>query len=244
MAANRVAVITGASRGIGLAAVELLAKQNPEWTVVLCARSEQAGQERVTELKGKGLNNVVAHQLDVSSDDSVKSFGEWVKSTYGRIDVLVNNAGITSDDRGPFLESSLEKVREVFETNTLGPLRMCQTFVPLMKERNYGRIINVSSGMGQLSEMNGTAVPYRLSKVSLNALTRIVGEEVKSFNIHVNSMCPGFVDTDMLRDYTKGNVPATAITPEQGADTIVWLATQGDDGPRSGFFRRRAPVAW
>lgn len=240
MATNQVAVVTGATRGIGLAAVESLAKAHPDWTVVLAARHADTGKDRMNELKAKGLNNVVTHQLDVASDESVKHFAEWIKSTYGRVDVLVNNAGTTGDEACGFLESNLDNVRRVFESNTLGPLRLCQALIPLMKERNYGRIINVSSGAGQLEDMSGKYVPYRLSKVSLNALTRIMNDELKGTNIHVNSICPGLVDTDMGR--STGLKPP--LTPEQGTESIMWLADQPDDGPRGGFFRFRKPIPW
>jgi len=114
---------------------------------------------------------------------------------------------------------------------------MIRTFMPLMKKRKYGRIVNVSSGMGQLSEMGGGYPAYRISKAALNALTRIVSEELKGEGILVNSACPGWVRTEM-------GGPQGQRTPEQGADTIIWLATLPDDGPTGGFFRDRKPIAW
>src|SRR3989338_10866458 len=118
------------------------------------------------------------------------------------------------------------------ETNVYGPLLLCQAIVPLMKKNNYGRIVNLSSGLGQLSDMNGGYPAYRVSKAAINTLTRIVADEVKNQNILINSMCPGWFKTDM------GGPNATRSIPE-GADTAVWLATLLDNGPRGKFFRDR-----
>ena len=126
-------------------------------------------------------------------------------------------------------------VRRTFETNTLGPLMVSQALIPLMQ--GSGRVVNVSSGMGQLAEMNGGYPGYRLSKAALNALTRILADELKGTGVKVNSVCPGWVRTDM------GGADAPR-TPKQGAETIVWLATLPDDGPTGGFFRDKQPIPW
>lgn len=128
-------------------------------------------------------------------------------------------------------------MRRGMETNVYGPLRLCQEIVPHMKKRGYGRIVNMSSGMGQLTHMNGGCPSYRLSKAGLNALTRILSEELEGTNILVNCMCPGWVRTDM------GGPNATRELPE-GADTAVYLATLPEDGPTGGFFRDRKPFEW
>ena len=128
-------------------------------------------------------------------------------------------------------------VREAMETNVYGPMLLCQAFVPLMRKHRYGRIVNLSSGMGQLTHMNGGCPAYRISKTSVNALTRILADELKDENILVNSMCPGWVKTDM------GGAGATRELPE-GADTAVWLATLPDGGPNGGFFRDRKAFEW
>jgi NAD(P)-dependent dehydrogenase (short-subunit alcohol dehydrogenase family) len=123
------------------------------------------------------------------------------------------------------------------ETNVYGVLRVTQALIRLMKKQNYGRIVNVSSGMGQLHDMGGGSTGYRISKTALNALTRIFASELQGTNILVNSVCPGWVKTDM------GGENAS-LTPEQGVDTIVWLATLADGGARGGFFRNRKPIDW
>jgi NAD(P)-dependent dehydrogenase (short-subunit alcohol dehydrogenase family) len=121
------------------------------------------------------------------------------------------------------------------ETNTLGVVQVCQTLIPLMDGR--GRVVNVSSGMGQLSEMNGCCPGYRLSKTALNAVTRILADELRETGLKVNSVCPGWVRTEM-------GGPEATLSVEEGARGIVWAATLPDDGPSGGFFRRGEPIAW
>ena len=123
------------------------------------------------------------------------------------------------------------------ETNFYGPLKLCRAFVPLMRENDYGRIVNVSSSMGSIASMGGRSAAYKLSKTALNALTRIMADEVGKENIKVNTMSPGWVRTDM----GGSNAPRSLA---EGADTIVWLATLPDDGPSGGFFQDRSPIAW
>ncbi|HSS66369.1 MAG TPA: SDR family NAD(P)-dependent oxidoreductase, partial [Gammaproteobacteria bacterium] len=134
-------------------------------------------------------------------------------------------------------QAERELLRESFDVNTLGPLLVAKSLVPLMRRNDYGRIVNVSSGMGQLSDMDGGYPGYRISKTALNAVTVILARELEGTNIKANSVCPGWVRTDMGGD----NAPRS---PEQGADTIVWLATLPDDGPSGGFFRDRKRIAW
>jgi len=142
------------------------------------------------------------------------------------------------DPRGSrVLDSKLVTWRDTLETNLIGPLLLAQALVPLLKRNGYGRIVNVSSGQGQLSDMGVGTPAYRVSKTALNALTRTLAAELKGSGILVNSMCPGWVRTDM------GGAGAPR-TVEQGADTAVWLATLPDDGPSGGFFRDRRPIPW
>jgi NAD(P)-dependent dehydrogenase (short-subunit alcohol dehydrogenase family) len=150
--------------------------------------------------------------------------------------VLVNNAGIYID-RNSVFDTQIDTLQETMETNVYGVLRVTQALIPLMKKQNYGRIVNVSSGAGQLSDMQGGLPGYRISKAALNALTRIFASELQGTNILVNSVCPGWVKTDM----GGSNAP---LTPEQGVDTIVWLATLVDDSPTGKFFRNRKLIAW
>jgi len=239
---SKIAVVTGGNKGIGYAICKGLASYHENGAsikVILGSRDEAKGREAAEVLKKEGLS-VVSHQLDVSKQESVDRFAEFVKKEYGRCDILVNNAGVGSDLGVPFMESSIETIKEITETNTYGVLRMIKAFYPMMKVNNYGRIVNVSSGAGQLSDMNGKSVGYRLSKVSLNALTKIVADESKGTNILINATCPGFVDTDMTK-----NLPGSKKkTPDEGAATAVWLATQPDNGVNNGFFRDMKPIPW
>jgi NAD(P)-dependent dehydrogenase (short-subunit alcohol dehydrogenase family) len=233
---KRVAVVTGANRGIGFEICRQLAKRGG-MQVVLTARDKNKGSAAAKKLSGEGLD-VDFHVLDVTSETSVRTLAGWLEATWKRCDVLVNNAGIMADPRGSrVLDSDLETWRETLGTNVIGPLMVIQAVVPLMKKNRYGRIVNMSSGQGQLSDMGPGTPAYRVSKTALNALTRTLAAELTGGGILVNSMCPGWVKTDM------GGAGAPR-TVEQGADTAVWLATLPDGGPSGGFFRDRKPIPW
>ncbi len=236
---KQIAVVTGGNRGIGFETCRQIAKRGMK--VVLAARDEARGRTAAQRLRGEGLE-VDPVRLDVADDQSVRQFAEFVRKTYGRVDVLVNNAGImidTKDSRSEgaasVLKAKVETIRTTMETNAYGALRVTQALLPLMP-RDGARIINVSSGMGQLTDMNGGWAGYRMSKTSLNALTRIFADELKDTGIRVNSICPGWVKTDM------GGAGAPRTT-EQAADTIVWLATERKV-PTGGFFRDRKQIPW
>ena len=238
---KRIAVVTGANRGIGFEVCRELAHKGID--VILTSRDQNKGIAASQQLKDEGLS-VNYHQLDVTDTASIDDFSRFVESEFGRCDILINNAGIfpdaedASDPSYPSVfDTKIETMRKAMETNVYGPMLLCQALLPLMKKHNYGRIVNLSSGMGQLTHMNGHYPAYRVSKTSINALTRIVSEELKDFNILVNSMCPGWVKTDM------GGPGATRELPE-GADTVIWLATLPDDGPRGKFFRDRKEFEW
>jgi len=238
---NKIAIVTGSNRGIGLEICKQLAKK--AFRVILTSRNEEDGLARCRQLQDEGLP-VQYHQLDVTDLSSINEFKEYMKKEVKRCDCLVNNAGIFPDsndasaDGWPSVFStSLDIVRKAMETNVYGPMALCQALVPLMKINNYGRIVNLSSGMGQLTYMGGHCPGYRISKTAINALTRIVSEELKECNILVNSMCPGWVKTKM------GGSGATRELSE-GADTAIWLATLPDDGPRGKFFRDKKEFEW
>jgi len=172
----------------------------------------------------------------------VERLKSFIESEYGKLDILINNAGISKDGQGTRSASVAsvfrvppQIVREIVDTNAIGAFIVSRALVPLM--RGEGRVVNVSSGMGQLAEMNGGWPGYRMSKAALNALTRILADELKDTNVKVNSVCPGWVRTDL-----GGSGASRSI--EQGVDTIVWLATLPPDGPSGGFFRDRKPIAW
>jgi NAD(P)-dependent dehydrogenase (short-subunit alcohol dehydrogenase family) len=232
-----VALITGAYRGLGYETCRQLAELG--YRVVLTARKQDAGIAAAQALQQKGLD-AAFHYLDVTDEDSIQQLAEFIRSQYQRLDVLINNAGIFPDPApwdgaSSVFDADLDSVRVGFETNTLGPLRLGQILIPLMEET--GRVVNVSSGMGQLSEMNGCCPGYRLSKTALNAVTRIFADELKDTNLKINSVCPGWVRTDM------GGQEAP-LSIEEGARGIVWAATLPDDGPSGGFFRHGEPIPW
>jgi len=232
----KIAVITGANRGLGLETCRQLAQRGQR--VVLTSRDPAKGEVAAQSLRKAGLD-LVSRPLDVTHEDQVERLADYIAAEFGRLDVLVNNAGAFLDRYSPpgnsVLDADLDTVQRSLDTNLLGALRVCQALIPLM--RGEGRVVNVSSGMGQLAEMNGCCPGYRFSKVGLNALTRILADELQNTRIKVNSVCPGWVRTDM-------GGPNASLSVEQGVDTIVWLATLPDDGPSGGFFRERRPIPW
>lgn len=235
-ATKRLAVVTGANRGIGFETCRQLAKAG--FQVILTSRDRTKGEAAAQQLQQTGLD-VLSYSLDVTNQASIEQLAQFIKEKFNRLDVLVNNAGVyldNSNGSSSILNAKLDTLQQTLETNLYGPLMLCQALIPLMKVNNFGRIINVSSGMGQLTDMTGDSPAYRISKTSLNALTRILADELKSTGIVVNSICPGWVKTDM----GGANAPRT---PEQGADTIVWLATQ-PESETGGFFRDRQPIPW
>lgn len=232
---QRIAVVTGGGRGIGFEICHQLGQSG--CTMVLTARDAKKGEAAAAKLRAEG-SDVRFHVLDVTSAKSIAALAAFLENEFGGVDILVNNAGIMIDPRGSRLaDSDLKTFRATLETNTLGPLALTQALLPLMKKRNYGRIVNLSSGLGQLSEMGGGTPAYRVSKAALNAVTRIAAAETRGANILVNSMCPGWVKTDM-------GGPNAPRTVAQGAATAVWLATLPDGGPTGGFFRDRKPIPW
>ena len=232
---DRVAVVTGANRGIGFEICRQLARAGAH--VVLTSRDAAKGRVACKTLNDAGLP-VIFHRLDVTSARSVDALAAFVAKQFGRADILVNNAGVLLDPRGSrFIDSRVETYRATIDTNVLGPLQVTQALLPLMLQRNYGRIVNLSSGMGQLAEMGNSTPAYRISKTALNALTCIVAAETAGTNVLVNAACPGWVRTDM------GGASAPRTVAE-GADTAVWLATLPNDGPTGGYFRDRQAIPW
>ncbi len=220
----RVALVSGANRGIGREIAIQLARDH-EFLVLAGARDPETVEV---------ADNVVALELDVTDDDSVGAALAGAEENPGSLDVLVNNAGIYGPYEG-VADYDLAEARRVIETNVFGPWRLIQAALPLLRRSGSPRIVNVSSGAGQLAEMGGGGTAYRLSKAALNALTRTLAAEESE--IKVNAICPGWVSTDMGGSSAPRSV-------EQGADTAVWLATMPAGGPSGGFFRDREPIPW
>jgi NAD(P)-dependent dehydrogenase (short-subunit alcohol dehydrogenase family) len=231
---KKIALVTGANRGIGFEVCRQLARLGSH--VILTSRDEAKGLAAGEKLAAEGLD-VVNHPLDVTDPESIQRLERFIRDEYQRLDILVNNAGVYLDDRRSLLDMRMEVFDTTWATNFLGPLMLCRAFIPMMKRRNYGRVVNVSSGAGQINEMGSGWPSYRLSKVALNAMTRILAAELRRTNVLVNTMCPGWVRTDM-------GGPGADHSVEEGADTVVWLATLPDGGPQGGFFRDRAQIPW
>jgi len=238
--AVRIALVTGGNRGIGREIARQLSLAG--LTVLIGCRDEAKGKAAAEQL-GKEGAPVYPEVVDVSSPSSIDALMGRIKERYGRLDVLVNNAGIILDRGVPVLEVEDSVVRQTLETNFFGALRLIQAAVPLMKKHRYGRIVNVSSGLGTyqafdvLPDLKGQSGAYRLSKALLNYLTRLAAQEVDGREIKINAVCPGSVRTDM------GGEDAP-LSVEEGADTAVWLALIGADGPNGGFFRYRMKAEW
>jgi NAD(P)-dependent dehydrogenase (short-subunit alcohol dehydrogenase family) len=228
-----VIVVTGGNRGIGFEICRQLASRGAQ--VVLTARKADAGREATEKLAAQKLT-ARFHPLDVTSSDSAVALRDFLESTFGRLDVLINNAGIISDDDGSGLEVKLSTVRTTLETNTLAPLQLSQTLIPLLKRSRAGRIVNMSSGMGALSDMGGGYASYRISKAALNAVTGILAAELRGA-VAVNSMCPGWVRTDMGGANAERDV-------SQGADTAIWLALDAPQDLSGKFLRDRKVISW
>jgi len=243
---QKVALVTGANKGIGRATAEQLAALG--MTVVLGARDPQRGEEAAAAVGG------VAVVLDVTDAAGVRAAARWIHERFGRLDVLVNNAGITGS--GPVsptdaldqLPSSvdLDMVRAVFETNVFGVIAVTNALLPLLRRAPAPRIVNVSSGAGSLalaSDPDGplTRLPasaaYSPSKTAVNALTVQYANELRKDGVLINAVSPGFVDTDI-------NNHTGYLTPAQGAAVVVRLATLGADGPTGGFFGEEGSVPW
>lgn len=231
---KKIAAVTGGNRGIGFQICRDLAKKG--FKVLLTARDPEKGNRSARNLQDEGLD-VEFYPLDVVSMESIDKFSEKVLTEFGQLHVLVNNAAILPDEISPALSVGLEEVRETIETNVYGVLRLSQKLIPTMIENNYGRIINLSSGMGQLSDMGSGYLAYRVSKTALNAVTRVLAQETSGYDIQINAVDPGWVKTDM----GGSNAPST---PEEGADTVVWLSTRPAGEPSGMFYKNRKIIDW
>ncbi|HZG85523.1 SDR family oxidoreductase [Paenibacillus sp.] len=231
---KQVALVTGGNRGIGYELVKQLALNS--FKVILTSRDPEIGHEAAQKLKESNLD-VSFMVMDVDDRQSIRQAAITVNDRYGRLDVLVNNAGVYLDENEKLLTMDPSILDKTMATNFFGAYHVIHSFIPLMEKQGYGRIINVSSGYGTMREMAVQGVgAYKLSKLSLNGLTQLVSAEVKG-DIKINAVCPGWVSTDM-------GGPSAQRTPKQAAESILWLATIGPEGPNGGFFRDGKRIDW
>src|SRR5499427_485731 len=230
----RVALVTGANRGIGFEVCRQLAEK--DFVVLLTARDAAMAKAAADKLKSAGVIEPVV--LDVGDVSSIKHAAAEVDRRYGRLDVLINNAGINYDTWETAEKSDIDgTVMETVATNLLGPWRVCQAFLPLLRKSRAARIVNVSSESGSLAHMGAGPPAYQVTKAALNALTRTLAGELRHAHILVNAVCPGWVATDM------GGTGAPRSI-EEGAAGVVWAATLPQNGPTGGFFRDGKPLPW
>lgn len=226
-----IALVTGANRGIGLEVVRQLAALGH--TVLLTARDKAKGLAAQATLSHR--ERIHAHQLDVTDSQSVAKVREYVLTEFGRLDILINNAGINYDTWHHVLDADLENVHETLETNLFGAWAITQAFVPSMQQQGYGRIVNVSSGAGAIQGMGGGTPGYSISKAALNVLTIKTAAQLRGNAVLVNAVCPGWVRTDM------GGAGASRSV-SKGAETIIWAATLDKRGPSGKFFRDKKEI--
>jgi NAD(P)-dependent dehydrogenase (short-subunit alcohol dehydrogenase family) len=231
---KKVVLITGANRGIGLEAARQLARRG--FHVVVGARDEAAGRRAAEGLCAEG-GEATFLPLDVSSSDSVQAAAAAFAGIAGRLDVLVNNAGVYPDKGLAVLTLPRNRLDQTFQTNTFGPLEVTQAFLPYLRQAAGARVVNVSSGYGQLEGLAPDVPSYCLSKLALNGLTIMLAAALRGDGVAVNSACPGWVCTDM------GGPDATRSV-EEGADTIVWLAADAPHHLTGRFFRDRREIPW
>jgi NAD(P)-dependent dehydrogenase (short-subunit alcohol dehydrogenase family) len=232
---GHVALVTGANRGIGFeTARQLLANG---LSVIFAGRDAAALDRARRSLPAPHQQRAITVQMDVTSIESIDAARDALVGQVGAVDVLVNNAAVLLGENDAVLSISPIAYRRTFETNVFGAIEVCRAFVPAMARKRYGRIVNVSSGAGQLTTMSTYAPAYSMSKAALNAFTRILAETYRDRGVLVNAVDPGWVRTDM-------GGPSAPRSPQEGADTIVWLATLPDRGPTGGFFRDRRAIDW
>lgn len=234
MQTKKTALITGANRGIGFEVAKQLAEKG--FQAFLTARRVDAGRKATSTLREKGLD-VEFIELDVASQESIRKAAIQLAAIVDHLDVLVNNAAICPDEGISPLDVDPALVMETLQINCIGPLMMIQNFWPLLAKSESGRLINVSSSAGALHDMNEYAPGYSISKTSLNAITRQTAAALHRHGIAVNSVCPGWVRTEM-------GGPAAPRSVEKGAATIVWLATEAPASLSGKFLRDKKSIPW
>jgi NAD(P)-dependent dehydrogenase (short-subunit alcohol dehydrogenase family) len=231
MCSMALALVTGANRGIGLEVARALGRDGMR--VLLAARTAEEGEHAAGDLRREGLD-ITPLKLDVADPGAaVAAVPGAIEAAGGRLDVLVNNAGIYPPGRASQID--FDVVEETWQVNAVGAWRVAVAAIPSMAAG--GRIVNVSSGAGSLTTMDGSMPAYNVSKAALNAITRVLADDLRESGILVNSVCPGWVRTDM-------GGPSASRSVEEGAASVLWAARLGPDGPTGGFFRDGRPVAW
>ncbi|MGF6950414.1 NAD(P)-dependent dehydrogenase (short-subunit alcohol dehydrogenase family) [Neobacillus sp. B4I6] len=231
---KQVALVTGGNRGIGYELVKQLALNG--FKVILASRDPEMGHEAAQRLKESNLD-VSFVVMDVDNQESIHQAAITVNERYGRLDVLINNAGVYLEENKKLVAMDPSVLERTMTTNFFGAYHVIRSFIPLMEKQGYGRIINVSSEYGAMSEISYQGVgAYKLSKFALNGLTRLVAAEING-DIKINAVDPGWVSSDM------GGSSAPR-TPRQAAESILWLATIGPEGPNGGVFRDGKRIDW
>jgi len=229
---KKIALVTGGNKGIGFAICLGLLKAGFE--VILAARSLDKAKEAIAKLQSSHVHHLL---LDVSDDASIQQAAKDIQQNCSQIDVLINNAGILIDRGVNILTVDRALLEQTMNTNTFGPIRVTQAFLPLLEKATAARIINVSSGYGAIDGLSANVPSYCLSKLALNGVTIMLAEALQSKGISVYAMCPGWVRTDM-----GGN--SAPRSPEQGADTAIWLATEAPANLSGKSFRDRQEVSY
>jgi NAD(P)-dependent dehydrogenase (short-subunit alcohol dehydrogenase family) len=228
-------LITGANKGIGYETARQFLQKG--YHVFLGSRNKENGLEAVEKLKAEGLNNVEVIQLDVTNDESVKTARIEIGKKTDLLDILINNAGISGGEQQNSLAYSVDSIKDVFETNLYGPIRVTQAFIDLMQKSNKPRIVNLSSGLASqtvASDITNPFYPYKStgyqsSKTALNMYTINLAFDLRETNFKVNSVCPGFTSTDINNHQGTGKV-------EDAAKRVIKYATVENDGPTGKFF--------
>ena len=230
--ADRVALVSGANRGIGLAVARGIAERGA--TTYLGTRDLAAGEAAAAALRADGL---AAHavQLDVADPASIAAAVATIDAAHGRLDVLVNNAGVLADDNAR--EVDPDTANRLWTINALGPWLLAAAAVPLMRRNGWGRVVNVSTEMASLTRMTVSAPSYRVSKAALNAVTRLLAAELEGSGILVNALSPGWVRSEM-------GGPDAPRSIEQGCASILWGVDLAADGPTGGYFQDGLPLPW
>jgi NAD(P)-dependent dehydrogenase (short-subunit alcohol dehydrogenase family) len=229
---QKIALVTGANRGIGKEIAKQLAEKGI--TTLFSARSQKKAEDAASEISDK---NIIPLKLDVNDQNSIAYVRDWIKREYGKLDILINNAGINYDTWHNASNADIENIKETFDTNFFAVIETTQILMPMLSKARHARIINMSSSAGALNGMGGGTPGYSASKAALNVFTIKLSEEIQEKGFSVNSVCPGWVRTDM-------GGPNADLSVEEGADTAVWLATEAPESLTGKFMKERKERSW